>query len=534
MTDNGKNKIIPDAPMSSSLFASIRCLMDARKLVPTAQLWGCLAAVSVVLIAGCFYTPKAWRPDQTAEEDCRLSSGLCGNVDGANGQNDASKDGLVADVFILDIGDADGVGDVVEVTDSDTVVAQDVGIPDVTDDSNADADGDGADTEEVVEIQDIYFPSCPNGSCDPEENKDNCPADCCSPCGDGVCDSQPPCEETCPEDCCYCGDGKCGQCPGMPAETVSTCAEDCSTCGDGICSGKESAIAGDPAKCLVDCCGSCGDKVCKGGECFEDDVDHAKFCLKDCDFACGNGSCEGGESPAICPQDCELFACGNHVCEPGEDPVECPQDCSGSCGDCKCDTGESNENCPIDCGFCGDGTCTTCLNLNETTKFCPQDCCNDGNLCTDDISILADGVYICSHVVNDLADCEVDLPCTTGDYCEGGLCIAGDQEALCDDESPCTIDWCDQATGGCHFEPDTGSDCDDGDPCTKDDKCELGECQPGAQDDCDDGNQCTADACLNVEPIVGCVNQPKIDETSCNQDPCGDSAVCKDGICVCD
>jgi hypothetical protein len=265
---------------------------------------------------------------------------------------------LVADELILDIADGGGVGEVGEVTDPDGVLAQDVETQDVA------GDGDGAVTEEVGEVQEVYLPNCPNGSCDPEEDKDNCPADCCSP--------------------------------------------------------------------------------------------------------------------------------------------------------------------------CGDGTCTTCLHLNETAKICPQDCCNDGNLCTDDISILADGVYICSHVVNDLANCEVDLPCTTGDYCEGGLCVAGDQEALCDDESLCTSDWCDQATGGCHFEPDTGSDFDDGDLCKTADKCELGECQPGPLDDCDDGNQCTADACLNVEPIVGCVNQPKVDGISCNKDPCRDSVVCEDGKCVCD
>ena len=293
-------------------------------------------------------------------------------------------------------------------------------------------------------------------------------------------------------------------------------------------------MAGDPAKCLVDCCGSCGDKVCKGGECHEDDIGHAKYCFKDCNWACGNGQCEGGESPASCPQDCELFACGNHICEPGEDPAKCPQDCSGSCGDCKCDMGESNENCPIDCGYCGDGTCTTCLNLNETTQFCPQDCCNDGNLCTDDVSILVDGGYTCSHVVNDLADCEADLPCTTGDYCEEGTCVAGAQEALCDDENSCTSDWCDQVTGGCKFDPDNGADCEDDDPCTVDDVCEQGVCQPGPPDDCDDGNQCTTDACLSTGPIIGCVNQPKGDGTPCNLESCEGEAACWNSKCDCD
>lgn len=489
----------------------------------------CATFVVFLVAAGCPSAPKPWSPFETTESDCRFGDITCGDEDGFDREREADQDALKGDAPASDTGTVDEVFDLAESADSDGQFLDDSEMPDLSGDHSEDVD----EKQDASEVHEVLSPTCLNGICEPTENKENCPADCCSPCGDGICDGLPPCEETCPEDCCFCGDGQCGQCPGMPPETVSTCSEDCSTCGDGICSGKESALTGSPNQCVVDCCGSCGDKSCKGGECHEDDPNHEEYCLKDCDFACGNGLCEGGESPADCPQDCEKFACGNHFCEPGENPEACPQDCSGSCGDCQCDMGESNETCPIDCGYCGDGVCSTCSNLNETTQFCPQDCCADGNSCTDDISILLDGGFTCGHVVNDLADCEMDLPCTTGDFCEAGKCISGSQAATCNDGNPCTSDWCNQATGSCQFDPDAGGECEDNDPCTSGDKCEQGECKPGDLDDCDDGNQCTADACFSSGPITGCVNQPKDDGTVCNKEPCGGNGACLEALCVC-
>ena len=484
----------------------------------------CMTILVVVAVPGCLSKPSPWLPDGSGMTECWERDGVC-QTQALDGREEDVLDG---DRSVSEMKDGTGGSDSGDWAEGYCDALLDLEVPDSeTDTADVPNDLDSADGLDLV------LPTCPNGVCDPGENKDNCPADCCSPCGDGICDSKPPCEETCPEDCCYCGDGQCGQCPGMPPETVLTCAEDCSTCGDGVCSGKESVAAGNPNQCLVDCCGACGDKICKGGECHEDDPGHEKYCLKDCEISCGNGLCEGGEGPANCPQDCDKFACGNHVCEPGESPAACPEDCAGSCGDCECNMGESNETCPSDCGFCGDGICSTCANKNETTQFCPQDCCDDGNSCTDDISILLDGGPTCSHVVNDLADCEVDLPCTIGDYCEDGKCKAGNQEVACDDGNPCTSDWCNQITGGCQFDLESGGECEDGDPCTVGDECLQGECQAGNLDDCDDGNQCTTDACLSTGPITGCVNQPKADGTGCDKDPCGEEATCQDGQCMC-
>lgn len=472
----------------------------------------CVVLVVPAILSSCLSKPEPWSPDSSGD-----ASGCPAGIDCGGGPGDVTvwEELRLEERAPREMRHEEGGTRSLEVMD---VVV----------------DADMQDSwDEEVQPSEVWLPTCGNGVCEKEESKDSCPGDCCSPCGDGVCDMEVPCEETCPEDCCYCGDGQCGQCPDMSPETVATCAEDCSTCGDGICSGKESAVAGHPSQCLVDCCGSCGDKICKGGECSEDDPEHEKYCLKDCNFACGNGECEGGESPEACPQDCDKFACGNNICEPGEDPVDCPQDCSGSCGDCECNMGESNDTCPSDCGFCGDGTCSTCTNLSETAQFCAQDCCDDGNSCTDDISTLEDGIVTCGHMVNDLANCESDLPCTTGDHCEAGVCVAGAQEAGCDDANPCTNDWCNQATGGCQFDADTGSACDDNDPCTLEDKCEQGACLPGAVDDCDDGNQCTTDACLSQGPLTGCVNQPKQDGTGCSKEPCGSDGVCENGECAC-
>ena len=488
-----------------------------------------LLVMAVAIATGCMVQPEPWRPDGVGNTGGDARADLEDAVLTGKETSDGDSVGLdLADVEQVAPGDAADAGDGAGV-DGELLNFLDGSVdgnkvPDTSDGFDA------LDVPDVLDASEVALPGCPNGVCDPGESKSTCPADCCN-CGDSICEQA--CEEVCPAECCYCGDGKCGQCPDMPAETVVSCAEDCSTCGDGVCSGKESVFPGE-SQCLVDCCGSCGDDICKGGECHEDDAGHDKYCPKDCNISCGNGECEGGESPANCPQDCEKFACGNNVCEPGESPDTCPQDCTGSCGDCECSMGESNETCPQDCGYCGDDICSTCADKNETSQFCPQDCCNDGNSCTDDISVLEDGVFTCSHAVNDNANCEGDLPCTTGDYCENGQCQPGEQKVVCDDGNPCTVGECNVATGGCEFQSADGNECDAGDPCTTDDYCQQGECQGGGVTNCDDGNQCTLDVCLSEGPVTGCVNQDKEDGTSCKMEPCGDSAVCEDGECVCE
>ena len=92
--------------------------------------------------------------------------------------------------------------------------------------------------------------------------------------------------------------------------------------------------------------------------------------------------------------------------------------------------------------------------------------------------------------------CDDGDPCTLGDRCEEGRCVASDDPSdrlACDDRNPCTADSCVSGLG-CRREPVLGS-CDDGDPCTDGDVCAAGRCagQPilhdcetlGVDDDCD-------------------------------------------------
>ncbi len=66
---------------------------------------------------------------------------------------------------------------------------------------------------------------CPNGVCEPGEDRENCPDDCII-CGDGFCDAPEywPGGCTCAEDCIICGDGICDT---GHNETSSSCEKDC-------------------------------------------------------------------------------------------------------------------------------------------------------------------------------------------------------------------------------------------------------------------------------------------------------------------
>lgn len=345
-------------------------------------------------------------------------------------------------------------------------------------------------------------------------------------CGDDVCQKQ--CGENqtnCKEDCCLCGDGVCNGLDYQCGETSASCPADCASCGDGICNeGWQD--------CALDCCGACGDGVCKGGEC--PDAENPQACPEDCGaFACGNLTCEPGENPVVCIQDCLHQACGNNVCEVGEDVTACPKDCGAGCGDCQCDGNESFASCPIDCGFCGDGYCSNCPEHDESIQSCPQDCCNDWDPCSkNDWAYDDTGVAFCVRTPTTATECDIVFPCTTGDYCENGVCIPGPDEADCDDGDPCTDDVCDNFEKKC-VHTQNEAPCDDGDPCSADDTCSQGQCLGGGPTDCDDGNDCTNDFCL-AEGGVGCVTQDLADGQPCNKacEP-GLQPSCLGGNCEC-
>jgi len=75
--------------------------------------------------------------------------------------------------------------------------------------------------------------------------------------------------------------------------------------------------------------------------------------------------------------------------------------------------------------------------------------CDDGDSCTHD--------YCSFRAVSGTWECEADFaeivcddgnPCTTGDVCKMGTCVAG-QPTNCMDDDACTVDECGFATAGC-------------------------------------------------------------------------------------
>jgi hypothetical protein len=162
---------------------------------------------------------------------------------------------------------------------------------------------------------------------------------------------------------------------------------------------------------------------------------------------------------------------------------------------------------PDPCGDCvleGDGA-TQCLGeavqtCTETVSGClfwVTSTCDDGDACTLDQCQAGQG---CTY--QDLTYlCEDDDACTTNACDPVDGCLI--EDLACDDGNFCTDDSCDSATG-CVFAPNTNA-CDDLNVCTEFDICSQGECTGvDAELDCDDDDPCTNDFC---HPVYGCTNE---------------------------
>ena len=313
-----------------------------------------------------------------------------------------------------------------ELAKADTVTGGDA-IPDAPADVPGTDATDAADTatpgdtllDAVADLADAPTPDVPVDTPvdTPADTPPDTPPDTPDPCadavcGDGACDAA--CEDglSCPDDCCECGDLHCDLYCG---EWAASCAVDCCICGDDKCS--ISPCGEDALTCTDDCwMFVCGNGTCDPGE---NPID----CPWDCgNAACGNGECEPGEGPVTCPFDCTPFACGNHVCEEGENPAVCPIDCSQKCGDCLCDPDENWLKCPEDCGWCGDAHCASSCGA-EGFGTCPQDCCVDGNPCTEDVFTVVDEEVVCTF--KPLTGTACDTNCQEGadGTCDDGICV---------------------------------------------------------------------------------------------------------------
>ena len=368
-----------------------------------------------------------------------------------------------------------------------------------------------------------------------------------------------------------------GECKSSPALGGSACDDGSActqndACKQGVCAGAEIPCA-DENECTDDGCdpasgctftpnsAACDD----GNDCTDNDV-------------CADGTCAGaGECTCTDTSDCVQFEDGDLcngtlecsagactlapgtvvVCEAdGQDPCT-TSTCIADTGSCKalpvadgtaCDDGTL---CTED-DFCTAGTCQGKALVCDDGNLCTDNACDpgigcvvtfndapcdDGNECTDN-----DGCTLgqCGGAPVEGCSCETDADCAElddGDPCNGTLVCASskcvvkaDSAVVCapDQDSPCSVNACNPATGACEMTPATdGKPCEDSDACTTGEACTAGVCGGGESAVCDDGNPCTDDSCATD---FGCVAEPNT-ELCDDGDPCTVGDSCADGLC---
>jgi hypothetical protein len=160
----------------------------------------------------------------------------------------------------------------------------------------------------------------------------------------------------------------------------------------------------------------------------------------------------------------------------------------------------------------------------------PPDCSAFDGPCV--IGVCEAGTGAC--VARDRPDdtpCDDAEPCTTGDYCETGLCVPGAPTDCSGAGASCRVGACVPGMGCMGEARPDGDPCDDADPCTVGEVCGAGECGGGAGLDCRGLEGACAEAIC--DPAAGgCVQVPHPDGERCDDGatPCS-AAVCAEGAC---
>lgn len=209
--------------------------------------------------------------------------------------------------------------------------------------------------------------------------------------------------------------------------------------------------------------------------------------------------------------------------------------------------------------YCIGGVCT------HTT---PPNCSTLNTQCLDYTLIAATGECVSSPRF--LQSCNDSNVCTIGDFCGvDGVCYPGTIILDCNDDNPCTDDYCHTDAGCVHTQvagctsinsqppacntlydcPEVvctsrscnnnactytalsqGSRCSDGNACNGEEYCVgNGVCVSIFQPICDDGNPCTSDFC---DPSLGCVFAPLTDVACDDRNPCTLNDTCIVGTCT--
>lgn len=173
----------------------------------------------------------------------------------------------------------------------------------------------------------------------------------------------------------------------------------------------------------------------------------------------------------------------------------------------------------------------------DIIKKCKSDGeCNDNNPCTKDF---CDPLKGCINSMVEGIPCNDDNLCTINDYCKNGHCTGNPQN--CDDGNVCTIDLCKLDTGCVHI--DDSKKCDDKNPCTDDSCSPLEGCVHKlvppplcclSNIDCEDKNPCTTDKCVKKEGFIHgyCENKPLPPPCCINDIECDDKDPCTEDKCI--
>ena len=162
----------------------------------------------------------------------------------------------------------------------------------------------------------------------------------------------------------------------------------------------------------------------------------------------------------------------------------------------------------------------------EPDDGCDNDChfscyrdvhCDDGNQCTVDTCDEVSGGKACAHIGDDGADCSDDNPCTEGDACdETSACVSGPNTCECDGTADCAVH-------------------EDGNLCNGTLACVAGHCYvaPETIVECDasDDTDCQTNTCAPLEGTCSMVLTR--DDTPCvDGDFCTPIDTCLSGLCV--
>jgi len=261
---------------------------------------------------------------------------------------------------------------------------------------------------------------------------------------------------------------------GFPEDSVYQLDTDAGLSCIEICADKECGEVGD---CL---CGSCDDgNLCTVDSCAPD---------FSCQFEANVVACDDGS------------ACtANDTCTDGE--------CKGTPISCNDENICTDDGCDPASGCWSIGNSNPCDDGNPCTAFdvCIESVCigagnadcDDGNACTTDACVVDVGCVYVTISCDDAIDCTVD----TCDPVIG--CINTPDHSLCPPNTACAQVSC-WAAYGCWMN-EWGPPCDDNDPCTTD-YCDMYDgCSAEPQENgspCSSGGVCSMGYCLGCTPGI--------------------------------